>query len=551
VALIGFFKGINRRTLWWMVALALVSGLANALLVVAVVEVTKVIAVGERPGVYTWGGFVVAFVVYYLGNRLSMLRANRVVERLLKTLRGTVMDRIRQSELDHIDRLGRGRLYTLVAQETNHMSVAFPLMIDGAQQSILLFISLIYLGFLSPPVLVAFIVAVVGAFFVYRLIDRNLREALSLIHASQAEMLDAIDNIIHGGKELRLNQHKSDAVFARLKMVSDRTQALLALSGDTWAAFVLLSAVQVYGLLGVVGLIFPSVVPGFNEVIFQVIPVLLFCMGPLLKLSIQWPLVSRADVGIRAIMKINDDLSSASMVSPEDARKNAPQFADFQHIALQGLTYSHRDAKGETVFTAGPCDLSVRRGETVFLVGGNGSGKSTVLRLIVGLIFADAGRIMVDGRPVSRVAMAGYRELFSAIFVDFHLFDRLYGVESVDPQRVEELIDEMGLAGKVRYENGCFSCLTLSTGQRKRLALIAALLEDRPVYVFDEWSAEQDANFRAYFYNSVLADLKARGKTVIAVTHDERFWNTADRVVKMDLGRVVWDRPAADIETGG
>lgn len=132
--------------------------------------------------------------------------------------------------------------------------------------------------------------------------------------------------------------------------------------------------------------------------------------------------------------------------------------------------------------------------------------------------------------------------MFSAVFVDFHLFDRLYGLEDIDPQRVNRLIAEMGLADKVSYRDGRFDRLHLSTGQRKRLALIAAVLEDRPIYVFDEWSAEQDVHFRDYFYNSFLPDLRARGKLVIATTHDEKYWPVADRVVKMDLGRVEWIR---------
>jgi len=140
-------------------------------------------------------------------------------------------------------------------------------------------------------------------------------------------------------------------------------------------------------------------------------------------------------------------------------------------------------------------------------------------------------------------AIAGFRELFSAIFVDFHLFDRLYGLENIDPLTVNRLIDEMGLAGKVRFENGRFTRLHLSTGQRKRLALIAALLEDRPIYLFDEWSAEQDIHFRKTFYETILPNLRKKGKLVIAVTHDERYWHLADRVVKLDLGSIVWDRP--------
>jgi putative ATP-binding cassette transporter len=170
-----------------------------------------------------------------------------------------------------------------------------------------------------------------------------------------------------------------------------------------------------------------------------------------------------------------------------------------------------------------------------------------VLRLVVGLYRPDTGHVAVDGAVVEGRAIAGLREQFSAIFGDFHLFDRLYGLEHVDPREVTRLIDAMWLTGKVRFENGRFTDLNLSTGQRKRLALIVALLEDRPIYAFDEWSAEQDALFREEFYRRVLPSLKASGKTVVAVTHDERFWHLADRVIRFDLGKVAWERTGAEL----
>lgn len=547
MALIEFIRQAPRRQLGWMMALAVVSGIANACLVAAVNEVTEIIAAGERATVVTWGGFVGAFLIYYFGNKLALLRANVIIEGLLKTLRIKVMDGVRRAELRDIDKLGRGQLYTLVGQETNHLSVTFPLIVDGMQQAILLVMSLIYLATLSWHALVALVLAAAMSVVGYLIIDREFRQTMRLVNGRQAAMLDAIGNIIHGGKELRLNQRKSDAVFAHYRKLSDQTEKLLILSGENWAALLLLGGVQTYVMLGVVGLVFPNVVDGFDGVIFQVIPVLLFCMGPLIRLVSQWPFVLRADVGLQSIMAIDRQLDGAASISPEEARAAAPEYADFQTLQFSGLTYSHRDSGGQPLFTAGPLDLTVQRGEMIFLVGGNGSGKSTSMRLMTGLYAPEKGRILVDGVPVVGRAIGGYRELFSTIFVDFHLFDRLYGTETVPASQVNRMIEEMGLGGKVTYENGRFSRLALSTGQRKRLALIAALLEDRPVYVFDEWSAEQDVHFRAHFYKHILPDLKARGKTVIAVTHDERYWSVADRVVKMDLGRVVWDRPGADI----
>lgn len=183
--------------------------------------------------------------------------------------------------------------------------------------------------------------------------------------------------------------------------------------------------------------------------------------------------------------------------------------------------------------------MQIRRGETIFIVGGNGSGKTTLLKLLTGLYQPHSGAILVDRELLTRRNAQNYRELFSTVFSQFHLFDRLYGLEGVDPERVKAVLDEMQLSGKTRFEGGRFTDLNLSTGQRKRLALAVTLLEDKQILVFDEWAADQDPHFRKYFYEVVLKRLRDQGKTVIAVTHDERFWQQADRIVKMEYGSIV------------
>ena len=183
-------------------------------------------------------------------------------------------------------------------------------------------------------------------------------------------------------------------------------------------------------------------------------------------------------------------------------------------------------------------ELIVQPGELVFIKGGNGSGKSTLVKLLTGLYKPLAGEVLLGETRVTDANVQHYRELFSIIFSDFHLFDRLYGME-VDEARVSSLLEEMQLADKTEFADGRFVNLNLSTGQRKRLALLIALLEDRPYCVFDEVAAEQDPAFREYFYEVILQNLKKQGKTIIAVTHDERFHHTADRVLTMEYGRFV------------
>lgn len=545
MALLAFIDGADRRQRTIMLLMTLLAGLANAILIVIITDVAATVAGAERPGIWAWGGFLGAFCVYYGANQFALVRSIAIIEELLNRKRLEIADRLRRTELLVADRLGRGRLYNLVAKETNHLSITFPLIVDAVQQAVLLAVALLYLLYLSPAAFVVFLLTVLGGFAGYRLINRRFVEVLRLVERMQAEMLDAIVDIIDGSKELRLNTRRSDAVAKAYRRRSTVLERLVVRSVEHWVSLTLLVNLITFLMLGVVAFAFPSFVPGNSIVVFQIVPVLLFCMGTLSKTVAQSPMFLRAEIGLQSILAIDEELAAASSVSPEEARHSAMAFLDFEEISFNALRFSY-DRSDPKAYAVGPIDLTLSRGEVIFLVGGNGSGKSTALRMMTGLFPAQSGWIGVDGVPVSGASVAGYRELFSAVFVDFHLFDRLYGLEDVDPERVNRLIAEMGLADKVSYRNGRFDRLHLSTGQRKRLALIAAVLEDRPVYVFDEWSAEQDVHFRDYFYHSFLPSLRARGKLVIATTHDEKYWPVADRVVKMDLGRVEWVRNRSD-----
>jgi putative ATP-binding cassette transporter len=177
-------------------------------------------------------------------------------------------------------------------------------------------------------------------------------------------------------------------------------------------------------------------------------------------------------------------------------------------------------------------------------VGGNGSGKSTLAKILTGLYSPTRGRILLDARPVTNANQDLYRSLFAAVFTDFHLFNRVIGPgkEAASRLLAEEYLARLGLAGKVQINGKSYSTVTaLSQGQRKRLALLCAYLEDRPIYVLDEWAADQDPPFKKFFYEVLLTDLKSRGKCVIIITHDDQYFELADRIIKLIDGRIVSD----------
>jgi ABC-type siderophore export system fused ATPase/permease subunit len=178
----------------------------------------------------------------------------------------------------------------------------------------------------------------------------------------------------------------------------------------------------------------------------------------------------------------------------------------------------------------------------VCVVGGNGSGKTVLIRLLTGLYPPAAGHLLYNGAPVGDGERQAYREQFSTVFTDFHLFSELLGRRDTQPSRVTAWLDYFGLAGKTGFAAGRFSSLALSTGQRKRLALAVAMLDERPILVLDEFGAEQDPERRHQFYRQWLAEFRRLGKTVIVVSHDDHYFDAADRLIRMDFGRVVEDR---------
>lgn len=209
-------------------------------------------------------------------------------------------------------------------------------------------------------------------------------------------------------------------------------------------------------------------------------------------------------------------------------------------VLFSQATHTYRREGEESTFALGPIDLTIQPGELIFIVGGNGSGKSTLAKLITGLYIADSGQMRWDDVPIDDRNRESYRQLFSTVFADFYLFDRLVGIRLEDPDEQAKIyLEKLQLDHKVEVRDGKLSTTALSQGQRKRLALLTAYLEDRPIYLFDEWAADQDPFFREVFYQQLLPELQQRGKAVLVISHDDRYFHLADRLVKLDYGKIV------------
>jgi len=274
---------------------------------------------------------------------------------------------------------------------------------------------------------------------------------------------------------------------------------------------------------------------------------ILYVMGPLAMLVGTVPQLGEGTVACERLAEFGFSISDqeARVLDRSQAHvKMQPSLKSWSRIELQGVRVDYRGYDSPNEFELGPVNMQVRPGELVFIVGGNGSGKSTLAKILTGLYSPAQGRILLDAEPVNDGNRDLYRSLFAAVFTDFHLFNRVIGpgMETASTVLAQECLARLGLAEKVRINGRNYTTTkALSNGQRKRLALLCAYLEDRPIYVLDEWAADQDPPFKKFFYESLLPDLKGRGKCVIIITHDDQYFELADRIIKLSDGRIVSD----------
>jgi putative pyoverdin transport system ATP-binding/permease protein len=301
---------------------------------------------------------------------------------------------------------------------------------------------------------------------------------------------------------------------------------------------------SLYALLGAIVFVVPVLSDTLaGASITKTVTALVFVVGACFGLVQSIPVVTAANTAAENIERLEAKLLAtiaAAPLGPSEVVKR------FDKIEMRDIVFRYIDKWSEAVFQVGPVDFTLRSGELVFITGGNGSGKSTFLRVLAGLYQPDSGEITFDGVRVTDRTRQAYRELIAAVFPDFHLFQKLYGITDPDPAEVDRLLAQYRLIDKTAVTDGEFRTIDLSSGQRKRLALIVSLMEKRPLLLLDEWAADQDPEFRRKFYYDLLPALKRAGATVVAISHDDRYLDEMDvaaRRLRMDEGRFVGQQP--------
>ncbi|PYT09297.1 MAG: ABC transporter ATP-binding protein [Acidobacteria bacterium] len=495
---------------------------------------------GSRFSSSAWW-FVSLVVVVLASSLVSQLLLQRLAQKVIYDMRIHICKQVLAAPLRSVEKTGSSRIMASFTEDIGAITGAF-LNVPTLCINLTIIVScLAYLAWISSPSLLLFLIAfLIMAIVTTQILQRKAQGYLKTSRENWEELMGHIRALIDGAKELRLHGRRRHAFVSAmfgpaallLRRNSNVGLGIYSVS-SSWSQvlyFIFIGAI-LFGLTG-----------RSSIVLISYTLTLLYMRGPIILLLNIYPLFGRASISLKKMEDLG--LSLSSFRREEFYETKEEQLSDWRRLQLSGVMFTYSDL--DHSFVLGPVDLALHPGEIVFMLGGNGSGKTTFAKLLTGLYAPDAGEVRLGDITITDENRDSYRQHFSVVFSDFYLFDRLLGLDSPDlDETARKYLIKLQLDHKVEVKGGALSTTRLSQGQRKRLALLTAYLEDKPIYVFDEWAADQDPLFRDVFYLLLLPDLKARGKAVLVITHDDRYFYAADRVIKLNYGKVEYDEPAA------
>jgi putative ATP-binding cassette transporter len=470
--------------------------------------------------------------------------------------------------LPELERSGSAKILAAITQDVDSLAEAMQALPGICIDVTVVVACFIYLGYLSWVMLIVMLGFVVVALFTRSIPERKCEHLLRQARHYGEAMLETFNAMASGIKELKLNKARWQAFYSgelydnSTKYRDRRYQAAAIfglIRGYSEIIYFLFVGLLLFGtpLFGQLSL---RVVVGFAVTLLYVktnidhisesVSRIVQAQIALANLESMGVFTAKSSLSLTDLRLRTTREKIVHTLDAEVSQYGAGTKSECRRIDFQGLEYKYEGNGEEAGFSVGPIDLTVRSGELVFITGGNGSGKTTFAKLLCGLYPPSAGEIQLDGTSVTNENRSWYSQHFGAVFSDFHLFEKLYGHEDLPEvdSVVRTYLEELRLQNKVEVKDGRLSTTSLSQGQRKRLALLTSYVEDRPVYLFDEWAADQEPAFRDVFYYQILPSLKAKGKTIFVISHDDRYYHVADRLLRLDSGafhEVVPERPAS------
>ncbi len=523
----------SRALLFAAAMISVVSGVCGVLLI----SLINTVLTKENPTITLAWAFAGLALVMMLSRALSAMLFERLGQYALAELRRYISSRVLTTDYRRLEILGGARVQSALSEHSTNVAQFFVSLPAILTNSVIVIGCMFYMAMLSWKIFLAAVIMIGLGSLGYHLAHLKAIKHLSKASKEQDRLFGHFRSLVDGAKELRLHAGKrrmfnNDVLGHSIEAV--RRSRYLGMSifavSASWGNFL------VYAFIGLVMFVLAGDMPDRNHVMTGFALIFVYMVVPLEVLLLNIPRANLAKVAAERIDEITRGMPASDNIAAEYS--SVPS-SEFVNLTFQSISHCYYHEQSDEVFELGPMDLAFHPGSITFLIGGNGSGKTTLAKLLVGLYRPESGNIYLDGERIDDHNRDHYRQLFSAIFSDFHLFERLLELDHKDlDEEGNRLLHRLHLNHKVKVSNGSFTTQALSQGQRKRLSLVVAYLENRPFLVFDEWAADQDPVFKDVFYRELLPELKARGKAVLVISHDDRYFHLGDRLLKLEDGKL-------------
>lgn len=487
---------------------------------------------GQLPAAQGASAFFGLCLLVLVAKAGSIILINNIAKAATGKLRVDIAARVGKLPVAEVENLGMARLFNVLVDDVNRVAGAAVAIPMALVSGVTVLGMLAYLATLDLAIFALVLGAIVIGVAMFQLpmgyAGRFYRAARDLRDTVQ----EGVRGLVQGAFELKLDQGKAarylDEEIAqpqrgavRLDQLGDTLMHVAGTASDLLAFFV----------IGLVVYVLPQYVPAPEATRYGVVMALLYISAPVAAILALLPHIRTGQIALERIVELFGYVEEAPGIGGAD-------FSGWREISAHGLGYSYPDAGGRG-FTVGPVDLHFQRGQVNFIVGGNGSGKTTLSKLLSLHYQPSLGELRVDGKAVDGANIGCLRRHVAVIYSNYYLFRKLYRpLSGRESALVADWLDLLGLSGKTEFVDGQFTTTKLSDGQRRRLALLVALLDERDIYVFDEWAADQDPGFKRAFYQHFLPQMKRDGKLVLVISHDDRYFDCADRLILMESGRV-------------
>jgi cyclic peptide transporter len=523
------------RALPMLIVLSVLSGLANAMVIFLI---TGSLSPGFRERLlYMVYYFLLAMLLYILGRKVISTKLTRITFDIVYDMRMRLLEKVFYTSYQRFENLDRGRVFATINDDTGQIGNSaniFVTMLTSIITILGCFIFLATIAFWATIVTIGVILCIT---VLYYIVSQKAQIYMEEARDTRDVFMRLLNGLIDGFKELSIHFNKKREYRDDLEKTTDEFRNKTVVAMVKFINAFMVGESMLIAILGAVGFAVPKLFPEIQTfTLISFIMILLYLIGPITGILATIPQVMQISVAWRRVKEFIKDIPAN--LDPEEMEKLELNIKHVDHIEAKGVTFKYESENEDDAFSVGPVDFEAKRGEVVFIIGGNGSGKTTLAKLLTGLYIPHEGSILVDGKVVNNYQLGEY---FSTVFSGYHLFEKLYNIDLSDEEKQkegEEYLKTLHLAGKVSFEADSLSTIDLSGGQRKRLALLQCYLEDCPIYLFDEVAADQDPEFRKFFYRELLTRMKEKGKIVIAITHDDHYFDVADKVIKMDMGNI-------------